>query len=219
MFCKATRIAGSPVGDWHWDEFPWKDIPLVLIQNHMGKKPVHFPKVMVKIAYDTTAVFLMFKVEDRFVRAVARADQDNVYKDSCVEFFFTPSADISQGYFNLEMNCGGTMLLHFQEQPRKNKIVIPAGQCQQISRAHSMPRIVEPEINENVTWFIAYRVPIALLARYTKVVSPAPEVYWRVNFYKCADDSSQPHWLTWAPVDLPKPNFHHPQSFGRLQFE
>jgi hypothetical protein len=185
----------------------------------MGKKPDPFPKVEVKIAYDNMAIGVLFRVEDRYVRATAAGHQDTVYKDSCVEFFFTPGPDVSKGYFNLEMNCGGTMLFHFQRQPRKDRIVIPDRECSLITTAHSLPRIVDPEIGEPVTWTVTYRIPIALLGRYCQVIAPAPQVVWRVNFYKCADDTSHPHWLTWSPVDLPDPNFHHPQSFGFLEFE
>jgi hypothetical protein len=39
------------------------------------------------------------------------------------------------------------------------------------------------------------------------------------NFYKCADQTSHPHWLTWASVDYPQPKFHLPEFFGRLVFE
>jgi hypothetical protein len=219
MFCKAIKQVGFPMGGAAWDEFPWRDIPAELIRNHMGKKPDHFPKAEVKIAYNNMAIFLMFRVEDRYVRATAAAHQDNVYKDSCVEFFFAPGSDVSKGYFNLEMNCGGTMLFHFQMQPGKERIVIPDSECSQITFLHSLPRIVEPEIEEPVTWTVAYSIPIALLRKYCQVISPAPQAVWRVNFYKCADDTSHPHWLTWSPVDLPAPNFHHPQSFGILQFE
>ncbi|MCB0276848.1 MAG: diguanylate cyclase, partial [Calditrichaeota bacterium] len=27
------------------------------------------------------------------------------------------------------------------------------------------------------------------------------------------------HWLTWAPVEHPKPNFHLPEFFGTLVFD
>ena len=219
MFCKATRHESFPMEDTAWDGFPWKGIPSEVLRNHMGKKPDHFPKVEVKIAYDNLAVCVMFRVEDRYVRATATTHQDNVYKDSCVEFFFTPGSDVSKGYFNLEMNCGGAMLFHFQTEPRKDRNVIPESECSKITSVHSLPRIVDPEIEAPVTWTVAYRIPIALLERYCQVISPAPQAVWRVNFYKCADDTSHPHWLTWSPVDLPDPNFHHPQSFGILQFE
>lgn len=219
MLCKARKLVSFPIGDSVWDERPWQDIPAELLRNHMGKKPDHFPKVGVKVAYDNKAVCLMFRVEDRYVRATATAHQADVYKDSCVEFFFSPGSDLSKGYFNLEMNCGGAMLFHFQMQPGKDRIVIPESECLKITNVHSLPRIVDPEIEKPVTWTVAYRIPIALLEIYCQVITPAPQAVWRVNFYKCADDTSHPHWLTWSPVDLPEPNFHHPQSFGILQFE
>lgn len=219
MLCRATKQAPFPMADSCWDHFPWKGVPPELIQNYMGDKPDHFPKTAVKITYDQTAVNLMFRVQDRYVRATAASHQDSVYKDSCVEFFFAPGYDVTNGYFNLEINCGGTMLFHFQTQPRKNPVVIPDPDISRITTMHSLPGIVEPEIQEPVTWTVGLSIPIALLERYCQVIPPESQAVWRVNFYKCADNSSHPHWLTWSPVDLPTPDFHHPQSFGILQFE
>lgn len=68
----------------------------------MGDKPVHFSEVEVEAAYDSHAIGIHFRVRDRYIRAVARHHQDEVYKDSCVEFFFTPGADPDAGYFSLE---------------------------------------------------------------------------------------------------------------------
>ncbi len=219
MFYTAQRKPGFSIENSSWDESPWKEISSLVIGNFMGRRPDHFPKAEVRILYDTKALCLMFRVEDRYVRAVARADQDAVYKDSCVEFFFTPGSDLSLGYFNLEMNCGGTMLFHFQPRPRENRIVIPASECARIKRGHSLPRIMDPEIQEPVTWTIAYQIPFDLLEKYCPVVKPGPEAEWLVNFYKCGNDTSHPHWLTWAPIDLPKPDFHCPGFFGTLVFE
>ncbi|MCF8055983.1 MAG: hypothetical protein K9K37_05020 [Desulfocapsa sp.] len=67
---------------------------------------------------------------------------------------------------------------------------------------------------------VAYRIAVAFVGeRYCQVITPASHALWRVDFYKCADDTSYLHWLTCSPVDLPYPNFHHPQSFGLLHFE
>lgn len=219
MICKVARLVSPPKGDAGWDTPPWKEIPSGRIGNHMGRKPDHFPKAEVKIAYDETAIHLIFRVEDRYVRAVAPGHQENVWEDSCVEFFFTPDSNTSKGYFNLEMNCGGTLLFHFQPGAGKERIVIPKGECDKIKRTHSLPAIVDPEIEEPVTWTVGYRLPLALLKKYCEAIPPAPRVEWRANFYKCADKTSHPHWLTWAPVDYPKPNFHLPQSFGTLEFQ
>jgi hypothetical protein len=219
MICKAARLASPPNNDAVWDSSPWNNIPSEPIKNYMGMKPHHFPKAEVKIAYNDAAIYVMFRVEDKYVRAVAEEHQDNVWEDSCVEFFFTPDPEVSIGYFNLEMNCGGTMLFHFQPGAGRERVVLPKSECGRIKTAHSLPRIVDPEIELPVTWTVEYRIPIDLLEKYCRVTTPAPYVTWRVNFYKCADKTSRPHWLTWAPVNSPKPNFHLPRSFGILEFE
>ena len=202
-----------------WETPPWKNIPAAALTHYMGQKPEHFPGTGVKTAYDNEGVCVMFRVEDRYTRAVAEHHQDNVFEDSCVEFFFTTGTDISKGYFNLEMNCGGIMLFHFQTEREKNRIIIPQQACEDIAIVHSLPRRVDPEIQVPVTWTVAYRIPIRLLEKYTKVALPAPGVRWRGNFYKCGDKTSHPHWLTWSPVNVPLPDFHRPEFFGILEFE
>lgn len=39
------------------------------------------------------------------------------------------------------------------------------------------------------------------------------------NFYKCGDKLQTPHFLSWNPINLEKPNFHCPEFFGTLNFE
>ncbi|HAR96399.1 MAG TPA: diguanylate cyclase [Deltaproteobacteria bacterium] len=204
--------------DADWSNPVWREIPAVLIGNYMGEKPGHLPKTEAKIAYEETAICLMFRVEDRYVRAVAEEHQDTVCGDSCVEFFFTPGPDVSKGYFNLEMNCGGTILFHFNSTPRAG-IEISEDDCERIVKTHSLPRIVDPEIKESLTWSVACSIPLDLLSKYCPVDRPKRGGLWRANFYKCGDHTSHPHWLTWSPVDYPKPNFHLPESFGLLEFE
>jgi hypothetical protein len=66
---------------------------------------------------------------------------------------------------------------------------------------------------------VEYTLPFSILEKYMKVDLPMPGKKWRANFYKCGDKTSHPHWLTWAPVEFPKPNFHLPGFFGMLIFE
>ena len=41
---------------------------------------------------------------------------------------------------------------------------------------------------------------------------------WRGNAFKCADETSHPHWASWAPIGEAL-NFHAPGWFGDLDFE
>jgi len=184
----------------------------------MGDYPEHFPKVLFKVAYDDEALYIIWQVHDQYVVAVAQEYQGSVYKDSCVEFFFTPDEDVSDGYFNLEMNCGGTALFNFQPKPWTDQQQIAKSDFDKITIAHSLPRIVHPEITDTLTWTLEYRIPFSIIEKYAPTVRPAPGVVWRANFYKCADNSSHPHWLTWSPVEYSRPNFHLPEYFGRMEF-
>jgi hypothetical protein len=202
-----------------WQTPPWQDMPAALLDNYMGKVPNHFPKTEVKLAWGIDRIWVMFRVEDRYIRAVAKRCQDSVCGDSCVEFFFMPGIDEATGYFNIEMNCGGTILFHFHPAGQKYGVELATIDCDSIETMHSMPRIVDPEIESPSIWTVQYSVPISLLRKFCEVTVPRPGATWRANFYKCADKTSHPHWLTWSPVDFPTPNFHLPQSFGKLVFE
>lgn len=214
------RLTEPMCVDGNWDKPQWKSADTLRLSYYMGQRPEHFPKVQAKLLYDEQAVYVIFRVEDKYVRAVAPQHQARVCADSCVEFFFTPGQDTAQGYFNLEMNCGGTMLLHYQLVPRQNSVALQPADLEQIQVASSLPRIIDPEIAVPTVWTVEYRLPVAILSKYIATVQqPGPGVVWRANFFKCADATSHPHWLTWAPVHRPKPDFHRPRDFDRLRFK
>jgi len=214
---KVTRLSTPASVDAVWEKAPWNDVPSLEIKNYMGDKPDHIPNVLAKLAYDDNAIYVIFRVQDQYVRAIRTKHQEGVYKDSCVEFFFSPEGKVDNGYFNLEMNCGGTMLFHHQTQVRKGVNISPED-IDRIEVAHSLPKKVDPEIQEPTTWTVEYRIPFDILEKYHDLTPPTPGSTWRANLYKCADETSHPHWLTWSPIDLPRPNFHVPEAFGTLVF-
>lgn len=215
---KVSRLTSVPAIDSSWDKKEWSTIEAIKIDNYMGRLPEHQPKTLAKMGYDSENIYVIFKVEDQFVRAVTDGFHEPVWEDSCCEFFFTPGKDIDKGYFNLEMNCGGTLLLHFNKVARKDMVEVDVADCKKIEISASLPPIIDPEITEPTTWMLEYKIPIAILEKYTTVEKPATGVTWKGNFYKCGDKTSQPHWLTWSVVDEPDPNFHVPESFGSLEF-
>lgn len=206
----------APSGDW--DGRFWGNIVPLEVNEPMGKQPEFVPKARAKLLYDDKFVYVIFRVEDKFVRAVAQEHQEPVYTDSCVEFFFTPGEDISQGYFNIEVNCGGTVVLRHQTAPMENRNPLTDAEIESLGVYHSQPKIVEPEKQEPITWFIEYRIAVAMLGRFCFVTRPAPGLKWRANFYKCGAETSNPHTLTWSPIESEQFTFHQPEFFGTLQF-
>ena len=220
MITYRVKPASGPITiDADWTKPTWKSVEPLKITHFMGERPAHLPEAEARLLYDRDALYVAFRVADRYVRAVAKTHQEAVYRDSCVEFFFTPGEDLAAGYFNLEVNCGGTMLFHHQMVPRKERMIVAPADLERIQVAHSLPAIVEPEIPGPIAWTLEYRLPVELLDHYAAhTIKPAPGVRWRANFFKCADDSSHPHWLTWSPVHHPTPDFHRPADFGMLEF-
>ncbi len=212
---RRASAAFKPTGDW--DGPIWGSVQSLDICHYMSRRPEHQPKTQAKVLYDEQAIYVIFRVEDKYVRAVARNHLGPVWEDSCVEFFFTPGDDVSKGYFNIETNCGGTMLFRWNN-PSSAHTHLGDDERAGILIYHSEPKIVEPEKQSPTVWVVEYNFTIDVLEEYCSIVRPAPQVIWRGNFYKCADKTSRPHWLTWSVVDWPKPNFHLPQFFGTLQF-
>ena len=218
MQYQVTRLTAPFTVDADWQKPAWKEVEAARLMHFMGGRPSHFPDTRLKMAYDDEAVYVIFRVRDRYVRAVRSGYQQNVFKDSCVEFFFKPNEEDSENYFNLETNCCGAALFAFQTGPRRGEQRIPGGEFSAIGLAHSLPGPVDPEITTPVTWSVEYRLPLDVLQKYCHVTAPAPGVSWKANFFKIADESSHPHYLTWAPIVLPKPDFHQPRFFGELIF-
>ena len=216
---KVKYASQQPKIDALWDKKFWKKTEVITLKNHMGEMPSHFPETQVKVKYDKDNIYVIFKVRDRYVRAVEKKINGRICEDSCAEFFFIPGPDVSRGYFNLEINCEGLYLFEYHKNGGKENGFVDLKDSGKIEISHSLTKDVENEISDPLTWSIEYRIPVSILSKYIPVEQPRSGVRWRANFYKCGDKTSHPHWLTWAPVDYPKPRFHLPEFFGWLEFE
>lgn len=215
---EVTHLTQSLSIDGRWDKPVWQSVPTLRVTHYMGKKPDFRPEVEAKMQYDAANLYLIFRVHDRFVRCITQEINGPVWEDSCVEFFFAPDTDQPTYYFNLEINAGGTPLMHYNIIPREKVTILPADAIRSVEIAHSLPTKVDPERTDSVTWTVEYRIPLNVLRAHAPITPPAPGVVWRANFYKIAENTSNPHYITWAPVDLPKPDFHTPRFFGALRF-
>lgn len=109
--------------------------------------------------------------------------------------------------------------MHYNTVPRKESKKVENEDLQKIELAHSLPQIIDPEMSDPVTWTLEYRIPFAMLEKFSNVTRPGKGVEWRANLYKIAENSSNPHYITWSVVENDKPNFHMPRFFGILKFK
>ena len=216
---RVSRLFKPGSIDGNWNKPQWDRAETIEIGNYMGKIPVFTPRVQARMKYDNENLYVIFRVNDRYVRCITDEINGPVWEDSCVEFFFAPDTSLPGRYFNLEVNCGGTPLMHYNIIPRKEALSLAPEDIRMIEIAHSMPKIVEPEVDSSVMWSIEYRIPLELLIRYCDITRPGPGIKWMGNFYKISENSSNPHYITWSEVINPVPDFHLPQFFGVLNFQ
>ncbi len=201
-----------------WDKSVWQAASTLAIEHVQPTSWDHAPATCARVLYDDENIYVIFKVEDQYVRAVATEYNGAVWEDSCVEFFFAPDNDNPTSYFNIEVNCCGTILLRHQSAPNENIRYLDPSDLKMIQVASSLSGPIDPEITEPVIWTMEYAIPFDILSKYGHIVKPGPGVSWRGNFYKCGDNTSHPHWMTWSPIETQTPDFHRPDSFGLLKF-
>ena len=203
-----------------WNEAPWASVPVLRVAAFHAASKEHRPLTEAKLAYDDLGLHLFFRVRDRFVRAVNTRPQGPVCKDSCVEFFFEPEG--RPGYFNLEINCGGTPLMFFVRYPKKEgdaRQVTPltSAQLERLSIRTSLPKFIPIEIRKPLTWWVQATIPFAVLEDFLGPLGPVEGHAWRANFYKIASHTSQPHWGCWSPIEEVL-SFHQPEYFAPIRF-
>lgn len=216
---QVNHMEGEILIDGDWNKPIWKNVPPIEITHYMGNKPEFLPSTFAKLMYDEENIYGIFLVKDKFVHCLVQETNGHVSGDSCVEFFFSPDESKPHHYFNLEINCGGIPLMQFVTVPRKEYVFIDESEIRKVEIAHSLPQKVFPEIVEDITWTIEFKLPITILEQYTGISLPKPGVKWKANFYKTASTTGNPHYITWSKVDQPKPDFHLPQYFGTLVFK
>lgn len=213
-----VRRAKKPVDiSSGWGSKGWKNIKPIRLETVLyrpGSSTDHNPDTQVKLQYDDKFIYGLFRVKDRYVKAVARKDQEQVCRDSAVEFFVRPPK--SPRYFNFEFNCGGTMLLYdIRNLTAKKYEEVSREELDSVIRFHSLPKRIPVEITDPVTWELGFKIPVDFFVKRAGVKLPLDGQVWTANFTKCADATSHPHWLSWAAART----FHFPKDFNRLVFE
>jgi hypothetical protein len=203
-----------------WTSTAWQQAQAAAIDRFRPEGSNHRPNVQVRLLWSKRALHGIFRVHDRYVRCLRTRYFDEVWKDSCVEFFVQPVP--GKGYFNFEFNCGGAFLCCYITDHTRvpggfasaEKVPYELGEKVQVRS--SLAALVDPEITEPINWFLQFSIPFEVLENYVGPLEVNPGDRWRGNFYKCGDEVSHPHWAAWAPV--PELNFHLPESFGHLLF-
>lgn len=183
------------IGNLNWKEFSYK------------------PEVRFRIAHISNEIWLKYYVKEKYVKAIETRTNGDVYKDTCVEFFIAPTG---KNYYNFEISCIGTIHLAYGKGRNGRKFVDP-DMIAKIERVSTLGNQPFEEKSGNFDWEIMIRIPVEVLT-YSKIKSLSG-LKGTANFYKCGDETSIPHYVTWNPVKTKEPDYHRPEFFGQIQFE
>lgn len=185
------KAAKAFISQVNWEEYPYQ------------------PTVGLSVARSETHLVALYNVCSLDLRAIAMEDHGKVWEDSCCEMFISDPCDGT--YYNFELNCIGTMLAA-KRTGRNDPAYFTEEQMKKIIRHSSLER---KEYNENGDihrWTVAMCIPFELFG---VNAGNLPE-YIRANFYKCADMTAHPHFLSWNKIEIEKPDFHRPDFFGKI---
>ncbi len=186
-----------------------------------------------RIARTQDALVVDFRVSGLDLRARNTEDNLRQWEDSCVEVFIKDP--VKADYYNFEMNALGKVLACYGPV-REGRTRRPESEMKQILRCaqndmmldascqnHFMTGGLSPQTpwvallqNKDLegiqSWRVGIAIPFGLIG-----LDPGNLPHSiRANFYKCGDKTAHPHYLSWSPIDTPRPDFHRPDFFGEL---
>lgn len=190
-----SQVEAHPIACCNWEkEFPYR------------------PHVTFKMFHNGSHLLIRFEVEEECTMARVTEDKGPVWTDSCVEFFVSVHP---RSYYNFETSCNGCLLLahHLSREEAEDA---PQEVIDTVIRYPSYARKVRfDEIQGDNRWSMMLAIPATALFRHTFDDWSGLEI--RANLYKCGDHLSRPHFLSWKPIPIEKPDFHRPDFFDNIK--
>jgi len=195
----------------------WQEAEIADVNTYPWYKSGDKWQAFAQLLYDRERLYFRMVSQDRHIRGIYTRLNEPVYKDSCGELFLLPGTDPAIGYFNYEINCVGTLLMGYGKE-RKGRIYVGPELAGRVAIWHFIPGPIKQESPDDSHWEIEAVIPLAIMHALADFPNPGPGTEWRGNFYRCGDDTSNPQWSVWNPIETPQPDYHRPEFFGRLIF-
>ena len=193
----AVRTSGVTA---HIDQVNWRD-----------KFPKSVP-VSVQLLHDGERLFLYFSIIGEAIRAVNTNDFDPIWEDSCVEFFMQREGE--KTYRNFECNPLGALLAAERENREAARNLV--GDMPSIVRHTTVHHRYDESGNQVSDWTLYLEISKKAMG-FGENESLSGQTI-RANFYKCGDETVEPHFLSWNRIETCEPNFHVPEFFGMVKF-
>lgn len=183
--------------------------------NWSGEFP-YKPDVKFRVWHDSRYFHLEYMVDEETTKAEQNEPGAPVYEDSCVECFIQPRPESDPHYYNFEFNAAG----HLAMACRTDRFDPEDAPLEIISSVIAEPSLGSEPFGEKAVggpWTLKLAIPASAL--FNSGISSWDGLKCRMNLYKCGEGLRRQAFLTWAPVDTPRPDYHRPEFFKEVEFE
>lgn len=167
------------------------------------------PETMVKLSHDGKSLKVNFICYEWPITIKSSEYNQDVYKDSCVEMFINPFPDDDDRYLNFELNAMGVLLLGMgnDRYDRKRFPELDISVLNITSDAGS--KAAAP-------WNVSLCIPFVFFEELYDLKGLADGSRMMGNFYKCGDETLNPHYGCWNKIETPEADFHRSEFFGEM---
>ncbi|MCI0747602.1 MAG: carbohydrate-binding family 9-like protein [Verrucomicrobia subdivision 3 bacterium] len=211
------QLHGPVIVDGDLSEPAWANAAVLTpFSQNDGSGPER-EKTVVRIWYDTNALYLGWTCTDSDIQATFTARDSKFWEEEVAEFFVT--SESLDRYFELQWNPLGGVFDAIITNRLDHRGVSTNFTGDWSYTAKGMKSAVQVKgtvgnsNDKDNSWQVEVLLPFADLGQ----PSPKPNVTWRANFYRFNRAKGRPpELLSWSPTRLP--GFHQPARFGYLQF-
>jgi hypothetical protein len=206
----ALAVAARLSEELDAEEFPpltaWERCtPVKFCRDWLGRNPDPERETEVRLMWTTETLFLRFHVKFRcttvFEDAEPNGRREQLWDRDVAEIFLQTDPATLRRYLEFEVSPNGYWI----------DLDIAPGEKRDL-KSGLRRRVVLDE--KSKTWVAELALPMRCL-----VHSFDSGKVWRVNFYRVEGATEPRFYSAWQPTGTPEPNFHVPESFGRLIFE
>lgn len=163
-----------------------------------------------RLSWKGKTLIIEWNVKEPQLRRMCTHANDEVWTDSCVEIFLK-RPDESE-YRNFEFSAAGYALVGHGSS-RKGRELYPE------ATVASIP--IKVTLLENTTKESVWKLHAEIDLQAFGLLQEGEELKGKTlegNIYNCGDGLAVPHFLTYAPIDTLRPDFHQPSFFVPFTF-
>ena len=184
----------------------WDEIPEGRLEFSNWDSKIHYDTRFKMCFIKDKGIILRMRTDETDIRAVNSDRDENIWEDSCMEFFICPFAHRKE-YLNFEMNPNGAWLCQFGSGKYDRVFLKTLTDC-------------EIEISAEVCsngWSLEAFIPCELISEAYGEEFTADKANLKGNFYKCGDLTEKPHYDSFCKMSTLPPGFHNPDCFADIK--